>query len=403
MDSTLANVDPRSMHRLCYRSVEFRSTGEPGDGRTLEGYAAVFDAPTLIESSVGTFEEVIKRGAFRKTLTERDPVMQFDHGNDKRTGSTPIGAIKELREDDHGLFVRARLFDNELVEPIRQAIEGGAVRGMSFKFRVVRDQWLDSEGRRIDPDDLAGVLADPDQGTVRREIREVELFELGPVVFPAYRQTTVGVRSVFDPSQVALRGVIAQFGLDPGCIRRHLSIFDEDARRALAEEIAESFPELVQVLAQRTAVPSHDTSTVNRAWDASTHERRLSSPMSLATARAMYAWYDGDRVEDGQIVKDACKLPHHEVSDDGRPGPANLNGVRNALARLPQSDIPAQEHEAVRRHLRAHLEAAGGEDDEASAEPTAVTRQTNTEPVSSHSERMREIADWYLPLSNELI
>jgi len=62
-----------------------------------------------------------------------------------------------------------------------------------------------------------------------------------------------------------------------------------------------------------------------------------------------------------------------------------------------------RKREAVRRHLRAHLEAAGGEDDEASAEPTAVTRQTNTEPVSSHSERMREIADWYLPLSNELI
>jgi len=298
VNSTLASIDPRSMHRLCYRSVEFRAAGEPGDGRTLEGYAAVFNQPTRIQSFEGDFDEVIRRGAFRKTLTERTPVMQFDHGNDKRTGSTPIGAIQELHEDDYGLFVRARLFDNELVEPIRQAVEGGAIRGMSFKFRVVRDNWLDSAGERIAPDELADMLADGEP--VTREIREVELFELGPVVFPAYQQTSVGVRSVFDPGQVALRGVIAQFGLDSRCIKRHLSIFDEDARRALAEEIADSFPELLDVINAR--------------------------------AKA------------------------------GEPEPI-----------------------------------------ETSPEPEQPTRGREAEPVASHSERIRETADWYLPVSNKII
>lgn len=109
---------------------------------------------------------------------------------------------------------------------------------------------------------------------------------------------------------------------------------------------------------EATAVPGHDTSTVDRPWDADRHVGRLTSPMPLATARAMYAWYDGARVEDGMVVKDACSLPHHEVSDDGRPGAANLAGVRNALSRLPQSDIPADEQEATRRHLQRHLDAA---------------------------------------------
>ncbi|KXK63364.1 hypothetical protein AWW66_03355 [Micromonospora rosaria] len=265
---TVTEVDPRQVLRQEVRAhfFEFRATepgdDEPNDGRTLRGYGAVFDQPTVIESWAGSFEEVVKRGAFRKTLRERQPVMQFDHGNDKRVGSVPIASIEELYEDDEGLFTRARLFANDVVEPIRQAVEGKAIRGMSFKFRVVKDQWVDRDGKKIKDDELSDLLRDPgDRGPVRREILEVQLFELGPVVFPAYEQTSVGVRSglparsPFDRNQVALRGVIAQFGLDARCIKRHLGVFDADARRALAEEIAGTFPELLEVLAARAAAP----------------------------------------------------------------------------------------------------------------------------------------------------
>ncbi|MGW3808848.1 HK97 family phage prohead protease [Micromonospora sp. NPDC005113] len=163
--------------RFCFRAVEFRA--EQGDGYTLEGYAAVFDTPTRIDSWEGTFDEVVARGAFKRTLNARRPVLQFDHGQDARTGSVPIGAIDELREDDRGLYVRARLFDNPVVEPIRQAIAGGAIDGMSFRFRVNDDRWQRRDG-----------------DVELRTIREVELYELGPVVFPAYESTTVGVRSM---------------------------------------------------------------------------------------------------------------------------------------------------------------------------------------------------------------
>lgn len=164
--------------RYCYRAVEFRSDAL-GDGFTLEGYAAVFDTPTRIESWEGSFDEQIARGAFNRTLAARRPVLQFDHGHDARTGSVPIGAIEDIREDDRGLYVRARLFDNPVVEPIRQAIAGGAIDGMSFRFRVNDDRW---DKRRGDVD--------------LRTVREVELYELGPVVFPAYDATSVGVRSM---------------------------------------------------------------------------------------------------------------------------------------------------------------------------------------------------------------
>lgn len=165
-------------HLLC-RAVPFELRAEAaGDGFTLEGYGAVFNEETLIDSWEGKFVEKIARGAFTKTLEERKPVLQFDHGRDAATGSVPIGSIEEIREDRHGLFIRARMHDNARVEPIRQAIASGAIDGMSFRFRVIRDETDDSGDVPV------------------RTIKEVELFELGPVVFPAYEATTVGVRSL---------------------------------------------------------------------------------------------------------------------------------------------------------------------------------------------------------------
>lgn len=158
------------------REVSFRV--EPSnDGLTLEGYAAVFNTPTRIDSWEGTFDEQIAAGAFTKTLSERTPVLQFDHGKHPLVGSIPIGAIQALSEDTHGLHVRARLHDNWLVQPVRDAIREGSIDGMSFRFSVVKE----TVTQGVD--------------VPMRTVNELKLYELGPVVFPAYESTTVGVRS----------------------------------------------------------------------------------------------------------------------------------------------------------------------------------------------------------------
>ena len=157
------------------RMVEFRS--EPSDdGLTLEGYAAVFNEWTEIYDRLGSFQERIAPGAFKRTLNSRTPILQFDHGTHPLIGSIPLGRFTSVSEDDHGLKVRARLSDNWLIEPVRDAIRDGAVSGMSFKFRVVDEQWAQ------------------ENDTDYRTITQVELYEAGPVVSPAYEQTTVGVR-----------------------------------------------------------------------------------------------------------------------------------------------------------------------------------------------------------------
>lgn len=178
------------------RRVEFRAS-DGADGQTLEGYAAVFDAWTDIRDHMGVYRERIAPGAFKRTIGQRTPVLQFDHGTHPLIGSLPLGSISALREDKNGLFVRARLSDNWLIEPVRDAIAEKAISGMSFRFRVIDDEWgADDDGEH-------------------RTIKEVELLELGPVVFPAYEQTSVAVRSLV----------------------RHL---DDDTRAELVRELDES-------------------------------------------------------------------------------------------------------------------------------------------------------------------
>jgi uncharacterized protein len=216
-------------NNLCIRSVEFHAAADDAatDGRTMEGYAAVFDAPTEINSWEGRFNETLSRGAFKKTLAERKPVLQFDHGQDARTGSVPIGAFTELREDDNGLYCQARLFDNPVVEPIRQAIEAQAVSGMSFRFKVNRDEWRDGAGNLIKPEELGRLLYEPgSRGPLQRTIKEVQLFEAGPVVFPAYAQTSVGVRSLTDEERESLIADYARTAMTEE--DRALSVVDGD-------------------------------------------------------------------------------------------------------------------------------------------------------------------------------
>lgn len=169
-----------------------RAWDDDEDRTRLEGYAAVFNEPTVIATRMGEFQEQIAPGAFKRTIDQKGPRgirLQFDHGRHALIGQIPLGVIDEIVEDQRGLFVRATLTENWLIQPVRDAIRDGAVSGMSFRFRVIRES------------------VDSDQDPELRMVEEVELYEVGPVVWPAYEQTTVGVRArevasaLMDPQQ----------------------------------------------------------------------------------------------------------------------------------------------------------------------------------------------------------
>lgn len=212
-----ANMETETITRerdSVVRMVDFRAA-KSADGTTLEGYGAVFNEWTNIEDNMGVYREQIAPGAFRRTLGMRTPILQFDHGAHPLIGSIPLGRITSISEDDHGLRVKARLSDNWLVQPVRDAIRDGGITGMSFRFRILDETW---ERSRTD-------------GMEERTIREVELYEVGPVVFPAYEQTSVGVRSrqaldaLQDPE---VRGEIARI-LANGTDLESLAMSDDPA------------------------------------------------------------------------------------------------------------------------------------------------------------------------------
>jgi len=101
------------------------------------------------------------------------------------------------------------------------------------------------------------------------------------------------------------------------------------------------------------ATPYKDTPVVDSSWDGPANEARLSNDDGRAVYEQMYAWRDPDKDPD---TKAAYSLPHHMVDGRAQVGSANVNGVRNALSRLPQSDVPAADHDAVRSHLQRHLD-----------------------------------------------
>jgi hypothetical protein len=99
------------------------------------------------------------------------------------------------------------------------------------------------------------------------------------------------------------------------------------------------------------AIAPHSTEVVTGSWDGPGNVANIPNDAGAATLRAMFTWHDPDKDPE---TKTAYKLPHHVVTN-GTPKAASANGVRAALQRLRQSAIQEGDHEAVRRHLNAHL------------------------------------------------
>ncbi len=281
MTSTLARPATRSVYRDdLIREVGFSlrdGEGEGDDGNTIDGYGAVFGQPTHIASWEGEFDEVIRKGAFRKSLRERTPVMQYDHGRHPLIGSIPLGRWDEIDEDDHGLHVVGRLSDNWLIQPVRDAIagpdgRGGGITGMSFRFSVVSDEWRDKDGKLIKEEELLDLLwyGAGERGPIVRTLKEVKVSEVGPVAWPAYEQTSVGVRSGESPFIVDLGRLDLRSPAARSDLARAVALADRASPRPLPER-ERHVPPAIQArreqfrAAHPDGVDTHDSNTEPQA------------------------------------------------------------------------------------------------------------------------------------------
>lgn len=179
--------------------LELRADGG-ATGTTLHGHFTTFDDWSEIDSWwEGRFMERTVEGAFKKTIKEQfDRIrVQFDHGYDSFVGSAPLGPIDILREEPKGPYYEVPLLDTDynrdrMLPMLRgQLMDGthsGSVLGASYRFRVTKEDWVEpSKSSAHNPEKLP-----------ERTIREVLLYEFGPVVFPAFPNATAGVRSLTD-------------------------------------------------------------------------------------------------------------------------------------------------------------------------------------------------------------
>lgn len=161
-----------------------------GDGNTMVGHFAVFNRWTKIDSFFeGTFMERIAPGAFGDTFAARSNQIRvlYDHGADPSIGNKPLGVAKVMREDKVGAYAEVEMFDVAYAQDLKPAIRAGQL-GQSFRFRVTGEEWnTPGKATRDNPMRLE-----------ERTITKVDLYEFGPVTFPAYEAANVGLRSRTD-------------------------------------------------------------------------------------------------------------------------------------------------------------------------------------------------------------
>ncbi|MBS3998318.1 MAG: HK97 family phage prohead protease [Hydrogenophaga sp.] len=156
--------------------LEIRSNGTlSATGKTLSGYAAVFNS----EAVLGDFSEVIRQGAFAKSLATGSNIRAlYQHQGDALLGTTRGGTL-QLREDAKGLAFELALPDTTHGKDLAILVGRGDVAGCSFGFRVAPggDRWEKRGAKLV------------------RELLDVELVEITLTSDPAYQDTTVAMRS----------------------------------------------------------------------------------------------------------------------------------------------------------------------------------------------------------------
>ncbi|WP_328739880.1 HK97 family phage prohead protease [Streptomyces erythrochromogenes] len=184
---TRTTTEERRRLPLSTAGLSIRAGGEGGAER-FHGYAAVFNSRTSIGNPLrwGFYEEVAD-GAFTKTVAEGDARMLIDHDSYFVVSRVSAGTLG-LAQDARGLAVDSAL-DAELsyVSDLKANVRNGNITGMSFGFQVVKDDWQLIDVETTDGDTVQAEL---------RILREVRLFEVSAVTFPAYTDTEASLRNV---------------------------------------------------------------------------------------------------------------------------------------------------------------------------------------------------------------
>ena len=142
----------------------------------FSGYASVFEYPYAVNDLRGSYNEIVTRGAFTKTLQERDDVKLLVNHEGIPMARTKSGTL-ELREDEKGLRVDATLDPtNPTVAEVASAMSRSDLTEMSFAFQAIKDDFNEAGDERT--------------------IREAKLYDVSIVTSPASPATSASLSMI---------------------------------------------------------------------------------------------------------------------------------------------------------------------------------------------------------------
>jgi HK97 family phage prohead protease len=148
---------------------------EDEDKPRLVGYAAKYG----ITTDLGYFIEKIRAGAFDEVLKTSDARALKNHDPNLLLGRESSETLR-LSSNSVGLKFEIDVPNTSTGRDTIEEVRRGDLSGCSFAFRVEEDEWKHFDDR-------------PSERTI---VKIGQLYDVGPVTYPAYQDTTVAVRSL---------------------------------------------------------------------------------------------------------------------------------------------------------------------------------------------------------------
>jgi len=170
-----------NIERRLIDNAELRLDEQEGKTPTVAGYAALFntDSKVLFQRGKGTFIERIEPNAF--SWQDVRALVNHDSNQILARARGAESDTMQLTQDARGLHYSFELdMSNPNAQALHSALKRKDIDQSSFAFIVPKggDTWgSDDEGRQV------------------RTIHQATCLDCSPVVYPAYQETTVDLRS----------------------------------------------------------------------------------------------------------------------------------------------------------------------------------------------------------------
>lgn len=217
---------------------------EEGGKRYISGFIP-YDS---LSEDLGGFREVIRPGAFKKTLAEGDARCLWAHNTQYVLGRRSAGTLT-FEDGEDGLRFDCKLSSCSWANDVYETVSRRDAPGVSFGFYVIKDAWTRAEGKKPN----------------LRELLEVNLLEVSVgVAFPAYpgSDSKTDTRDIFGQAGIDLdeiAGILERTGgkehscgdADCGAVRSAIAALERllpevqepEARKGEPEESTRGKPE----------------------------------------------------------------------------------------------------------------------------------------------------------------